>query len=1048
MILSDISVKRPVFAAVMSLLLVAFGIMSFQSLPVREFPDIEFPVVNVVTAYPGASAEVVESRITRLVEDQIAGIEGIKSISSTSQDGRSSVVIEFQSSRDLDNAANDVRERVSRVLGALPEEADPPEVFKVNSDDNAIIWYGLRSDVLDQLQLTDYAERNLEDRLSVVEGVAQLRMGSQKRYAMRIWIDRQALAARGLTITDIENALRTENVELPAGRLETGQRDFTVRMERGYLTEEDFRNLVIAQGEDDHLIRLGEVARVELGPREPRGISLVNGQSNLSIGVVKQSKANTLEVARGVKAEVERIKETLPPSLTLDISWDSSIFVEEAIKEVYRTLFIAVGLVILVIYLFLGSVRAALIPSVTVPVALLATFIPLQMMGYSINLLTLLALVLAIGLVVDDSIVVLENIYRRVEKGEPALLAAYRGARQVAFAVIATTLVLIGVFVPVIFLEGNVGKLFAELSVTLTGAVTVSSFVALSLSPMLCSKVLSRRAKRSWLTKKVESLFKRISVIYEAALQIALNNRVAVFMLLVASLLISGALLQRIPQEFTPQEDRGGFFMRMRAPEGASYQATLDEVLKVQEVMLEDVEDGPLRRTLVIAPGFGSASSFNNATGIGFMVPWEEREISTEEYLNSLRGRLRDITGLEVFASQFGGGGGGSRGSAVQVVVGGEDYDALARFRDVLESALRDYPGINNLDFDYRETRPQVEIEVDRDRAADLGVSVQLIGRTLETMLGGRRVTTFVDRGEEYDVILRAMDEDRAAIADIENMYVRSTQTNALIPLSNLVRMVERADAPSLRRFNRVRALTVSGGVAPGYNLGEVLDHVENTVRTELPMALSIDYKGESREFKDAGSSLLFAFLMALLVVYLVLSAQFESFIHPFVIMLTVPLAVAGAFVGLWLTGGTLNVYSQVGIIILIGLAAKNGILIVEFANQLRDAGRDVEEAVIEASCIRLRPVIMTGLSTAVGTMPLVLAAGAGSASRSSIGIVIVTGVIFATFFTLFVIPTFYRMFAPYTTSPGFVMHKLNQQQTEVGEETERRRPARPAPAE
>ncbi|MEE8370762.1 MAG: efflux RND transporter permease subunit, partial [Sphingomonadales bacterium] len=798
-----------------------------------------------------------------------------------------------------------------------------------------------------------------------------------------------------------------------------------------YKNPDDFRRMVLAEGTDGHLIRLGEVATIEIAPEELRREFRGNGIPRIGIGVVKQSTANTLKVADAVHEEIERIRETLPDSMTIMMTWDSSVFVAQAIKEVYRTLFISIGLVMLVIYLFLGSVRAALIPIVTVPVCLISTFLILNIAGYSINMLTLLALVLSIGLVVDDAIVVLENIYRRVEKGEPALLAAYRGARQVAFAVVATTMVLVGVFVPIVFLEGNVGRLFGELALTLAGAVVISSFVALTLSPMMCSKFLSRKAKKSWLTARMEKIFDYISYHYRESLKICFKNKSAIFLALFGATVVIFGLLERLPREFTPAEDRGGFFINFRAPEGTSFEQMKADVQIAEAKLLKGVEDGKVGSLLVMLPGRNGGTNFNSAFGIVILPPWEEREISTEEVIDWARQELSSITGSTLFIGRFSAlnRGGGSR--PVQLVIGGNTYEELAIFRETLLERLKGNPILLKVDFDYRETKPQLRIAIDRDRAADLGISVEAIGRTLETMLGGRRVTTFLDRGEEYNVIVRAALEDRSAANDVNNIYVRSSRSGDLVPLSSLVRMTEIAGAGSLNRYNRVRALTVTADIAPGVTLGQALEFLESVALDEIPNVVSIDYKGESREFKDAGTAVFFTFLMALLVVFLILAAQFESFIHPFIIMLTVPLAVAGGLAGLYLAGYSFNIYSQIGMIILIGLAAKNGILIVEFANQLRDLGYDVEEAVLEASQIRLRPILMTGLSTAMGALPLILASGAGQVSRGSIGIIIFTGVIFATFFTLFVIPVFYRLLAGYTTSPGHIAQRLSKYEGE-----------------
>lgn len=1038
MILSDISVKRPVFAAVLSMLIVGFGALSFLDLPVREFPDIEVPVVSIQTSYPGASAQVVENRITQIIEDRIAGIEGIKSINASSQDGRSQVSIEFGLGRDIDNAANDVREKLGRIGDILPDEVRAPEITKVSFGDQPILWLNLSSPVLDTLQLTDYANRYLGDRFSVIPGVANIRISGEKRYAMRIWLDRKQLAARRLTVLDVERVLRQENIELPAGRLESGVRDFTIRVERAYKSVQDFGEMVLGRGPDGHLIRLGEVAEITIAAANERRDFRGNGISTIGVAIIKQSTANTIDVAQRARAEVVALQPSLPPSMDLVIAWDSAVFIEEAISQVWITLGVAAFLVVLVIYLFLGSFKAALIPAVTVPVSLIGTFTILGLAGYSINLLTLLALVLSIGLVVDDAIVVLENIYRRVERGEPALVAAYRGARQVAFAVIATTLVLLGVFLPVIFLDGSIGRILGELALTLSAAVAFSSFVALTLSPMMCSKLLSRRAKKSWLNLRLDGWFDKLGNFYQGILKVGFNNRTAVFAMLGASILMIGGVFGRIPAEFTPNEDRGGFMVRITGPEGASYAETRKSVLEIEERLLKGLDEGFMQRLLLFVPGWGSGSeNVNSASGFIILEDWKTREMSTEDAVIWAREQVRDVTGVNTFFGQFHSGGGGG-GNPVEFVVGGNTYEELARFREILLDRVRDNPGLINVRVDYKETKPQLKIDVDRTRAADLGVSVAEIGRTLESMLGGRRVTTYVDRGEEYDVIVRADVKDRTETADISNLYVRSERTGELIPLSSLVTIRETAYSGRLSRFNRIRALTLTAALAaemPGtgkpYKLGDALEWLEKLVREEIPEAASIDYKGQSREFKETGAAVYFTFLLALLVVYLILAAQFESFLHPAIIMLTVPLAIVGGLLGLWAMGSTFNVYSQVGLIILIGLAAKNGILIVEFANQLRDAGRNVEQAILEACKIRLRPIMMTGLSTVFGALPLVLATGAGSVSRASIGIVIVAGVFFSTAFTLLIIPVLYQMFARFTTSPGRIAAILRQHEEE-----------------
>ena len=1021
MILSDISVKRPVFATVISLMLVAFGVISFGDIPVRELPDVDPPIVSVRTSYPGANAAVVETRVTQIVESAIAGVQGIKTIESTSRDGRSDITIEFNLDRDIDSGANDVRDRVSRVLNNLPEEVEPPEVAKADNDTQPIMWFNLTSPVMDVLQLTDYAERNIVDRLSVVDGVSGVRIGGQKRYAIRVQLDRQAMAARGITVNDIETVMQAENVELPAGEIESIQRDTIVRLNREYASADDFKTMVIREGGEGGFVRLGDVADVELAAEREERTFRGNGKPVIGLGVIKQSTGNTLSVATGVKAEMERIRETLPESMELLVAYDTSIFIERAISEVYFTLAVSMSLVVLVLYLFLGNVKTVIVPAVTVPVCIIASFWVLSLTGVSINLITLLALVLAIGLVVDDAIVVLENIYRRVEEGEPGLVAAYRGARQVGFAVIATTLVLIGVFVPIFFLTGNVGRLFGELAIAMTAAVAFSSLIALTLTPMMCSKLVRRRNKKPAFAKFLDRVFESIQDGYGRFLVVCVNNKLLVIASFLTCFLLIAAVFEKVPQELAPVEDRGSFFMRLRGPEGASHAFMQKQMVKIEEQVMPYIEEsGEMERLLVRVDGNG---------GFGFMIlkPWEERERSSTEILNELRPKLiNNVTGamaIPIEGSGLSRRGGGSE--AFQFVIGGDTYEDLGRFKQVMLEEMANYPGLVNVDADYRETQPQFKVQIDRERAADIGVSIQSIGRTLETMMGGRRVTTFVQDGEEYDVILQAKKSDRRQPLDMENIHVASGRTGELVPLSNLVSVVEDSGAGALRRFNRVRALTISANLAPGYTIGEATEWMENKVREVLPDVSSIDYKGATREYKEAGDDVYFIFVLALVVVFLVLAAQFESFIHPFIIMLTVPLAVLGGLFGLYMAGGTLNIYSQLGLIMLIGLAAKNGILIVEFANQLRDEGQSVRDALINSSKTRLRPIMMTGLSTAMGAVPLMMATGAGANSRGTIGVTVFSGVLIATFFTLFVVPVFYDALAKFTRSPGALADEL-----------------------
>ena len=1025
MMLSDLSVRRPVFAAVLSLLLIAFGLLSFDRLPLREYPDINPPIVSVETRYPGASAQVVETKITQLVEDAIAGIEGIRTISSASRDGRSQVTVEFEVEREIDAAANDVRDRVARTVDRLPEEADPPEIAKADANTQQIMWLSLSSDRLSQLELSDYARRFVQDRLAMVSGVASVRIGGEREYAMRVWLDRQALAARGLTVLDVEAALRRENVELPAGTVESFEREFTVRVERSYSTAGDFAALVLRQGSDGYLVRLGDVARVEVGPANDRSELRANGVPTIGLGVSAQAKANVLDTARSVKAELARMSSGLPEGMEIVAGYDASIYIEQAIFEVYKTLLVATGLVVLVIYLFLGSFRAMLVPALTVPVSLTAAFIVLWAMGFSVNLLTLLALVLSIGLVVDDAIVVLENVYRRVEAGEPPLLAAYRGARQVGFAVIATTLVLVAVFVPIAFMEGNLGRLFSEFSLAIAGAVCFSSLVALTLVPMAASKLLRPAGKRAGPAALVDQAFSLFSRTYSHSLGRLIRRPLWVSGFLLAVVAGGWQLLTNLPQEYAPTEDRSSFFVIMNAPEGASFEYTQRYARDMENVLLPLLDKGEAYRVLISTPLFGSGASVNNSIAIVSLENWDQRERSTQEIVGGLFPSLMGMPGVRAFPIQPAALGQRGFSTPVQFVLGGDTYEALAEWRDAFLAKASENPRLLNLDADYKEVKPQLLIQVDRNRAADLGVSVSEVGRTLETMLGSRRVTTYLDRGEEYDVILQAEDADRRTPGDIENLYVRAAKSGELVPLSSLVTVSEGADAATLNRFNRLRSITISANLAPGYTLGEALTFLRGIAEETLPTEARIDYKGQSRELQESSSSVLVTFSLALLVVFLVLAAQFESFIHPLVIMLTVPLAVVGALLGLELSGGSLNIYSQIGIVMMVGLAAKNGILIVEFANQLRDAGASVEEAIKEAARLRLRPIVMTSISTVIGVLPLILGGGAGAESRMAIGVVVFAGVLFSTVLTLGVVPTFYRLLAPHTRSPEAVTQTL-----------------------
>ncbi|MFN3465461.1 MAG: efflux RND transporter permease subunit [Terricaulis sp.] len=1024
MTLSDLSVRRPVLATVFSLIIIVFGLISFTRLPLRELPDVDRPVVSVNATYPGASAQVVENQITRIIEGQLSGIDGIDTINAISRDGRSSINIEFTLDRDLEDATNDVRNAVSRARGQLPADIDEPTIRKADADADAIIWFSLQSTTLDRMALTDYADRYIVDRLAVLNGVANVQIGGGFRRALRIWLDTNAMAARGITVQDVENALRSQNIELPAGYVQSQERDYQVRVARAFETPEQFQRLPIAGqgGPETAVVRLGDIARVEIEPEERRSLFRGNGVEQVGLGIVRQSRSNALDVGRVVKAEIERIRPTLPEGTDIVVTYDSTVFIDRAIQRVGLTLLEATTLVVLVIFLFLGSWRAAFIPAAVIPVCLIGAFLILMLFGFSINLLTLMALVLAIGLVVDDSIVVLENAQRRVDTlGEPPLVAAERGARQVFFAIVATSAVLVAVFLPLLFVGGYVGRLFVELAVTIAGVIVISAFAALSLSPMMCSKLIKPVKTSTRLSRFIDGLLDSMRASYRASLQAAMNAKPLVFAVFGGVVLLGGFLFTQLSSELTPPEDRGNLIVFAQAPEGSGFEYTNRVMTQVESILMSYVESGEAQRIMVVAPGFGDAGTNRFSSGIArvFLTDWEHRHRSGAEIETELNARFAEIPGATVRArmqNPFQGGGGADGAS---IVLLGSTYEGLAVVAERIMERMRQSPNFQRPRMNYQPTSPRVLVDIDRERAAALGVSVQVIGRTLEATMGARRVNTITDRGEEYYVYLQAERDERSDIADLANKYVRSDRTGELVPLATLVNLNTVGDSAERRRMNRQASITISASIGGDYAIGDALNELEAIARTEIASEpITIDYAGAARQYKQSTGAIAFAFGFALIVVFLVLAAQFESFVHPLVIMLAVPLALTGGLFGLFLFDETLNIYSQIGLIILIALAAKNGILIVEFANQLRDEGRTIRDAIIEASDLRVRPVLMTSVATIVGAIPLIAGHGAGSESRFTIGVVIFFGLLVATLLTLFVVPVFYDLLARYTKSP------------------------------
>jgi multidrug efflux pump len=1021
MTLSELCIRRPVLAAVMSLMIVVFGLASLNTLPVRELPDVDSAIVTVSTSYTGAAPEVIDTQITTVIEGGVAGISGVRSITSSSSLGSGRTVIEFQANRNIDDAANDVRAAVARVVNQLPDDAEEPRVTKSDSDDSPVMRVTMTSERMSPSELTDYIDRFIVDRLAAVDGVADVQIYGERNYAIRVWIDRTALAARSISVPDLVAALRQNNVELPAGEIETSKRRLQVRTDTRLASAEEFANLVI-RTDEGYPIRLKDVARVERGVEDDSIVVRADGKLAVVLGVLRQSQANTVAISNSVRAEIEQIRTTLPEGTDIIVGSDDAIFIRSSIAEVLKTLAIAMALVVLVIFAFLASPRATLIPAVTIPVSLIGACIGIAVFGYSINILTLFALILAIGIVVDDAIVVLENIQRRIEGGESRLVAAALGSRQVQFAVMSTTVTLIAVFVPISFLGGTIGKLFAEFGVVLSIAVAVSSVVALSLCPVLSSKILLEGRDRGRMEMAVDRALQALNRGYRAALGLALRMPVVV---LGTSLIIAGSaysFYQLLPKELTPREDRGVFFISITGPQGASIDY-MDAATKDVEKVVQDLIEGGDAWTYISI--VGRRNDPRRAFTVVRLADWKTRERGQNEIVRSIIPPLAQITDVRAFPiSPAGLGLRGSR-NPVRVVIGGPDFESVKKWSTTLRERLRSNSNLLNLETDYEENQPELRIQINRERARDLGIEVATIAQTLQALFASTEATTYVDRGREYKVIVRSRAEDRVTPDDLAGAFVPSSKTGGLLPLSGFVTVTETAASPQLSRYDRLPSITLSASLADGYDLGTALDYIVAEAEQVLPPSARISFSGQSKEFLETSSGVALTFVMAILIVYLVLAAQFESFVHPVIILLSVPLAVTGALATIWMTGSSLNVYSQVGLVLLVGLMAKNGILIVEFANQMRDEGLDVRDAVLEASVVRLRPILMTVISTVLGAVPLALAGGAGAESRISIGIVIIGGFGMASFLTLFLTPVLYDLLARFTKPRGYIEKKL-----------------------
>ena len=1002
--ISETTVRRPVLAAVISMFLVLLGLVSYDKLSIREYPDIDKPVVTVSTVYRGASAEIVERDITQILEDSLSGISNIKEIKSESKDEISSIRIEFTLSRDMESAANDVREKVSRAIPRLPKDSEQPRVAKSDTDARAILWIGFTSDQLDSIALNDYLDRNIIDRLSILPGVASITVGGERKYAIRIWLDPDKMSSRQITVDDILNAIKKENIEKPAGRLDSTDREISIQV-KSKLSDIGMFNDIVLKNYGNKKIRLGDVAEIIIGAESDRGFLRANNKNAIGLGIVRQTKSNVLKVASAIKNELDLIRPSLPKNIDMFVGYDQSIFVNESIYEVRFALLISILMVIGVIYYFLSSSAATFIPAITIPVSLISTFYVIYILGYSLNVLTFLALVLAIGLIVDDSIVVLENIKRRIENGEKSFNASIEGAKQITFVVIATTLVLVSVFLPLSFMGGKTGRLFIEFGVVLSFAVIFSSIVALTLTPMLCSKLLKDNTK----AKKEPILISKFRNFYKESLLESQKNPKRVYLFSIAMIIISMLLFQVIQKELAPTEDRGIFIISVKGPEGSSLNYTDSIVRQVEKTLQPYVMNNEINTIFsIVAPGFsGRPGEVNSAFMFTTLTDWGTRR-HQKDIVREIFPQLLTIPGARVFAINPPSLGGSRFMPPVQLVISGNNYDDISEWGNTLINESSDLK-IRNSNIDYKITSPRLNLKINRDKAYELGVSAESIARTMETLLASNQVTTFSKDGLTYNVILQADKSFRVNGNSLDNIFVESSNTS-LIPLSNLVTYEETSTSQSLKRINRMPSTIFSASLAPGYPLGDALKDLISVTSSSLPANAKISFSGSSKEYFESGNSLVITILFAILIVYLVLAAQFESFRKPLAIILTVPIALTAGLYTLFLTGASINVYSQIGFLMLIGLITKNGILVVEFANQLREKGMSVDEAIFESSLIRLRPVLMTTISTLLGAVPLVLSSGAGAESRYAMAVVVLGGITLSSLITLYLVPALYRL--------------------------------------
>ena len=1038
MFITDLSIRRPVVSWVMSLILVLFGLFVFWKLPVRELPSgLQPPVVQVKVDYKSASAPIIDQEVTQVLEDVIGGAEGIKNIDSVSENGRSTINIEFDTEMDLDNAANDIRERVARVADNLPTEAEPPQILKQAAGFTTTMWIALSSPTWSDLELGDYAERYLVDRFSSIKNVGRILVGGLRELSVRIWIDPIKLAANDLTIQELENALRSENVSLPAGTLEATNVDLTLNLDKSYTTIDQLKSLPLKKNKDN-IVKLSDVAEVQFGPVSEKTLFKAQRKDNLDlktvgIGIYARSGASTVELSRDIKRKLKEVRESLPDGLNIEVAFNRANYVGAAINEVYKTLFIAFILVVIIIYLFLGNLKAVIVPAVALPVSLVASFLGIYIFDLSINIFVLLSFILAIGIITDDSVIMTDAIYRRIEKGEKPLVAAYKGSKQITFAIIATTLILVAVFLPLIFIKGISGTLFRETAIALSFSVVVSSFVALTLSPMLGSRFLTLKTKQNKIITKFNNFFKSFLKFYKESLTYFLDKQRLIITFMIIVIVSSILLFNFSKKELLPLEDRGAYLIIGMTDEGSSFEYTQERAQEIESKLIPLLQEknSPYRRFIMRVPGFGrSSNSFNTFIIIALLNHWDDRSKNTQSVMREAIGKIVTnpqaiafpISPQSIRVSNY--------NKPVQMVILGSSYEELEQIQNNLISELRKNKNLSRIESDYSKNKPEVKLIINKNKAKDLGVSTDQIGKTLETLYGGKTVTTFNKLGKEYPIIVQKYLSDRRSKESLAKIFVRSENNSKLISLANLVDFKEEGSAKILSRYNRQRAVTISANINEGYSLSEAIKYLEKTMENVSPQN-QISWKGKSEELKETSNELFIIFALALITAYLVMAATFNSFIHPFIIIMTVPLAVFGGLVFILFLNSSINIFSQIALVILIGISTKNSILIVDFANQLRASGKSIDNAIKEACDMRFRPIIMTSLSTMIAMVPLVIGnigPGAGEGSRLAVGSTILGGMIISTFFTLYVTPTMYLMLAKNTKRIDAVDIELKKQ--------------------